>query len=171
MKKSKIGITLGIIGILLLLVTFLSPLLIMSYAEEQYFIDQYKKNKTAFEDVKNELLLILEKENATELNLVVSYDSEKGLILQYYNRTTYSVDNNKFIDANSESYNAVNESFGDCSFSKIYVTHNYVCFSEEGNHYQYIYSSEYTPETSYYAPRDDDKIHKLGDNWYLVTPN
>ena len=171
MKKSKIWIIIGIVGILLLLLTFASPLLIMYYAEEQYFIDQYKKNETAFENVKNELLLILEKENVTELNLVVSYDSEKGRILQYYDRTTYSIDKDNFIVANSENYNTVNESFGDFSFSKIYVTHNYVCFSEEGNNYQYIYSSECTPKTAHYAPRDDDKIHKLGDNWYLVTPN
>jgi len=171
MKKSKIGIILGIIGILLLLVTFLSPLLIMSYAEEQYFIDQYKKNKTAFEDVKNELLLILEKENATELNLVVSYDSEKGRILQYYNRTTYSVDNNKFIDANNASYDTIDESFGDFSFSKIYVTHNYICLSEEGNNFQYIYSSESKPQSAHYASSDNDKIYSLGDNWYLATPN
>lgn len=61
MKKSKIWIIIGIAGILLLLLTFASPLLIMYYAEEQYFIDQYKKNKAAFEDVKDELLLILEK--------------------------------------------------------------------------------------------------------------
>ena len=113
---------------LLLLLTFLSPLLIMYYAEEQYFIDQYKKNKTAFEDVKNELLLIFEKENVTELNLVVSYDIEKGRILQYYDKTTYSIVNANFIDANSESYNTVNESFGDFSFSKIYVTHNCLFF-------------------------------------------
>lgn len=54
MKKSKIRIIIGIAGIILLLLTFVSPLLIMRYAEEQYFIDQYKKNKAAFEDVKNE---------------------------------------------------------------------------------------------------------------------
>ena len=47
MKKSKIWIIIGIAGILLLVLTFVSPLLIMYYAEEQYFIDQYKKNKTA----------------------------------------------------------------------------------------------------------------------------
>lgn len=140
-------------------------------AEEQYFIDQYKKNKAAFEDVKNELLLILEKKNVTELNLVVSYDSEKGLILQYYDTTTYSIDHDNLIDANGESYNIVNESFGDFSFSKIYVTHNYICLSEEGNNYQYIYSVDYKSDAAHYAPRDDDKIHRLGDNWYLVTPN
>lgn len=171
MKKSKIWIIIGIAGILLLLLTFASPLLIMYYAEEQYFIDQYKKNKAAFEDVKDELLLILEKTNVTELNLVVSYDSEKGRILQYYNRTTYSIDNDNFIDANGENYDIVNESFGDFSFSKIYVTHNYICLSEEGNSYQYIYSVDFKPDAAHYAPRDDDKIHRLGDNWYLVTPN
>lgn len=171
MKKSKIWIIIGIAGILLLLLTFASPLLIMYYAEEQYFIDQYKKNKAAFEDVKDELLLILEKTNVTELNLVVSYDSKKGRILQYYNRTTYSIDNDNFIDANGESYDIVNESFGDFSFSKIYVTHNYICLSEEGNNYQYIYSVDFKPDAAHYAPRDDDKIHRLGDNWYLVTPN
>lgn len=32
--------------------TVASPFLIMYYAEEQYFIKQYKKNKVAFEDVK-----------------------------------------------------------------------------------------------------------------------
>ena len=171
MKKSKIWIIIGIVGILLLLLTFASPLLIMYYAEEQYFIDQYKKNETAFENVKNELLLILEKENVTELNLVVSYDSEKGRILQYYDRTTYSIDKDNFIDANGESYNAINESFGDFSFSKIYVTHNYICLSEEGNNFQYIYSSESKPQSAHYASSDNDKIHSLGDNWYLVTPN
>ncbi len=171
MKKSKIRIIIGIAGILLLLLTFASPLLIMYYAEEQYFIDQYKKNKAAFEDVKDELLLILEKTNVTELNLVVSYDREKGHILQYYNRTTYSIDNDNFIDANGESYDIVNESFGDFSFSKIYVTHNYICLSEEGNNYQYIYSVDYKPDAAHYAPRDDDKIHKLGNDWYLITPN
>lgn len=171
MKKSKIRIIIGIAGILLLLLTFASPLLIMYYAEEQYFIDQYKKNKAAFEDVKDELLLILEKTNVTELNLVVSYDREKGRILQYYNRTTYSIDNDNFIDANGESYDIVNESFGDFSFSKIYVTHNYICLSEEGNNYQYIYSVDYKPDAAHYAPRDDDKIHKLGNDWYLITPN
>ena len=171
MKKSKIRIIIGIAGIILLLLTFVSPLLIMRYAEEQYFIDQYKKNKAAFEDVKNELLLILEKTNVTELNLVVSYDSEKGRILQYYNRTTYSVDHDNFIDANGESYDIVNESFGDFSFSKIYVTHNYICLSEEGNNFQYIYSSESKPQSAHYASSDNDKIHSLGDDWYLVTPN
>ena len=156
MKKSKIWIIIGIAGILLLVLTFVSPLLIMYYAEEQYFIDQYKKNKAAFEDVKDELLLILEKTNVTELNLVVSYDREKGRILQYYNRTTYSIDNDNFIDANGESYDIVNESFGDFSFSKIYVTYNYICLSEEGNNYQYIYSVDYKPDAAHYAPRDDD---------------
>ena len=171
MKKSKIWIIIGIAGILLLLLTFASPLLIMYYAEEQYFIDQYKKNKAAFEDVKNELLLIFEKTNVTELNLVVSYDSEKGRLLQYYNSTTYSVDHDNFIDANSESYNIVNESFGDFSFSKIYVTNNYICLSEEGNNYQYIYSKDFKPDAAHYAPQDDNKIHKLGNDWYLITPN
>ena len=70
MKKSKIWIIIGIVGILLLVLTFVSPLLIMYYAEEQYFIDQYKKNKTAFEDIKDELFLALERENLSELNLV-----------------------------------------------------------------------------------------------------
>lgn len=124
--------------------TVASPFLIMYYAEEQYFIKQYKKNKVAFEDVKNELLLILDETNVTELNLVVSYDSEKGCILQYYNRTTYSIDHDNFIDANGESYIIVDKSFSDYSLSKIYVTH--------------------------YAPRNDDKIHKFGDDWYLITP-
>lgn len=171
MKKSKIWTIIGIIGILLLLLTFANPILIMYYAEEQYFIDQYKKNKTAFEEVKDDLLLTLEKENVTELNLVVSYDSEKGRILQYYDRTTYSIDKDNFIDANNKSYNAVNESFGDFCFSKIYVTHNYICLSEEGNNYQYIYSSEHKPKSAHYASSDNDKIHSLGDNWYLVRPN
>ena len=117
----------------------------MYYAEEQYFIKQYKKNKAAFEDVKNELLLILDETNVTELNLVVSYDSEKGCILQYYNRTTYSIDHGNFIDANGESYIIVDKSFSDYSLSKIYV--------------------------SQYAPRNDDKIHKFGNDWYLITPN
>lgn len=81
----------------------------------------------------------MDETNVTELNLVVSYDSEKGCILQYYNRTTYS------IDANGESYIIVDKSFSDYSLSKIYVTH--------------------------YAPRNDDKIHKLGNDWYLITPN
>lgn len=170
MKKSKIRIIIGIAGIILLLLTFVSPLLILRYKEEQYFIDQYKKNKAAFEDVKNELLLILEKTNETELNLVVSYDREKGRILQYYNRTTYSIDNDNFIDANGESYDIVNESFGDFSFSKINVTHNYICLSEEGNNYQYIYSKDFKPDAAHYAPQDDDKIHKLGNDWYLITP-
>ena len=161
MKKSKIWIIIGIVGILLLLLTFTSPLLIMYYAEEQYFIDQYKKNETAFESVKNELLLILEKENVTELNLVVSYDSEKGRILQYYDRTTYSVDSNKFIDANNANYNTIDESFGDSSFSKIYVTHNYICLSEEGNNYQFIYCSNTKPDSAHYASSDNDKIWKL----------
>lgn len=171
MKKSKIWIVLGIAGIFLLLLTFASPLLIMYYTEKQYFIDQYKKNKTAFENVKNELLLILEKENVTELNLIVSYDSEKGLILQYYDRTTYAIDKDNFIDANGEDYNAINESFGDFSFSKIYVTHNYICLSEEGNNYQYIYSKDLKLDSAHYAPQGDDKIHKLGNDWYLITPN
>ena len=92
MKKSKFWIVIGIAAILLLLLTFVSPLLIMYYSDEQYFIDQYKKNKTAFEEVKNELLQTLEKEDVSELNLVVSYDSEKGRLLQRYDRTTYSVD-------------------------------------------------------------------------------
>lgn len=92
MKKSKIWIVIGIAGILLLLLTFAAPILIMYYAEEQYFIDKYKKNKTAFEDVKNELLLTLESENLSELNLVICYDGESGRLLQHYDRTTYSVD-------------------------------------------------------------------------------
>ena len=171
MKKSKIWIIIGIASILLLLLTFASPFLIMYYAEEQYFIDQYKKNKAAFEDVKNELLLILEETNATELNLVVSYDSEKGCILQYYNRTTYYINNDNFIDANGESYSIVDKSFGDYGLSKIYVTHNYICLSEEGNNYQYIYSVDFKPDAAHYAPQDDDKIHKLGNHWYLITQN
>lgn len=113
--------------------TVASPFLIMYYAEKQYFIKQYKKNKAAFEDVKNELLLILDE------------NSEKGCILQYYNRTTYSIDHDNFIDANGESYIIVDKSFSDYSLSKIYVTH--------------------------YAPRNDDKIHKFGNDWYLITPN
>ena len=116
-------------------------------------------------------MLILEKENVTELNLVVSYDSEKGRILQYYDRTTYSIDKDNFIDANGESYNTIDESFGDFSFSKIYVTHNYICLSEEGNNFQYIYSSESKPQSAHYASSDNDKIDSLGDDWYLVTPN
>ena len=171
MKKSKIWIVIGSVGILLLLLTFASPFLIMYYAEEQYFVDQYKKNKNAFKDVKDELLLTLERENATKLNLVICYDDENGRLLQHYDRTTYSVDYSHPIDANRESYNIVNNSFGDYGLSKIYVTPNYICLSEEGNNYQFIYSSECTPESAHYAPRDDDKIHRLGDNWYLITPN
>ncbi|MDD5949777.1 MAG: hypothetical protein PUC39_08650, partial [Lachnospiraceae bacterium] len=92
-------------------------------------------------------------------------------ILQYYDRTTYSIDNDDFIDANGQNYSIVNESFGDFSFSKIYVTHNYICLSEEGNNYQYIYSVDFKPDAAHYAPQDDDKIHKLGNDWYLITPN
>lgn len=135
--------------------TFASPLLIMYYTEKQYFIDQYKKNKTAFENVKNELLLILEKENVTELNLIVSYDSEKGCILQYYNRTTYYIDNDNFIDANGEIYSIVDKSFGDYGLSKIYVTHNYICLSEEGNNYQYIYSVDFKPDAAHNSNVDN----------------
>lgn len=86
-------------------------------------------------------------------------------------RRTYSIDNDNFIDANNESYNIVNESLGDSSFSKIYVTNNYICLSEEGNNYQYIYSKDFKPDAAHYAPQDDDKIHKLGNDWYLITPN
>lgn len=171
MKKSKIWIVIGIAGILLLLLTFAAPILIMYYAEEQYFIDKYKKNKTAFEDVKNELLLTLESENLSELNLVICYDGESGRLLQHYDRTTYSVDYSHPIDANGECYSIVDKSFDDYGLSKIYVTQNYICLSEEGNNYQFIYSSKYIPEAAHYAPRDDDKIYRLGDNWYLVTPN
>ena len=89
MKKSKIWIVIGSVGILLLLLTFASPFLIMYYAEEQYFVDQYKKNKNAFKDVKDELLLTLERENATKLNLVICYDDENRRLLQHYDRTTY----------------------------------------------------------------------------------
>lgn len=171
MKEPKIWIMIGIIGILLLLLTFVSPLLIMHYAEEQYFIDQYKKNKAAFEDVKDELLHTLEEENATELNLVIDYDNEKGRLIQHYDKTSYSVDYSHPIDANSESYNAVDESFENYGLSKIYVTHNYICFSEEGNNYQYIYSSEYKPKSAHYGNCENSKIHSLGNNWYLVTPD
>lgn len=170
-KKSKIWTVIGIVGILLLLLTFASPILIMYYAEEQFFIDQYKKNKTAFNDVKDDLLYTLEKENVSDLNLVVDYDSKKGLLLQHYDRTSYSVDYSHPIDANSESYVAVNESFGDYSFSKIYVTNDYICLSEENNNFQYIYSSECKPKSAHYASSENDKIHSLGDNWYLVTPD
>ena len=118
MKKSKIWIVIGSVGILLLLLTFASPFLIMYYAEEQYFVDQYKKNKNAFKDVKDELLLTLERENATKLNLVICYDDENGRLLQHYDRTTYPVDYSHPIDANRESYNIVNNSFGDYGLSK-----------------------------------------------------
>lgn len=170
MKKSKISIVIGIAGILLLILTFVSPLLIMYYAGEQYFIDQYKKNKIAFEDLKNKLLLILENEKATELNLVVCNDGENGRLLQHYDRSAYSVDYSHPINANGESYNIVDVSLGDFCFSKIYVTQNYICLSEESNNCQYIYLSEYTPESAYYVPHDD-KIHKLGDNWYRLHQN
>lgn len=171
MKKSKIGIAIVIMGIFLLLLTFISPLLIMYYSKEQYFIDQYKKNKDSFEDVKNELLSILAKDGVTELNLVVSYDSEKGLILQYYDRTSYSVADSQSIDANSESYNAVDTAFGSYGLSKIYVTYNYICLSEESSNYQYIYSADRKPDSAYYGNSDNIKVHSLGNNWYLVTPN
>ncbi len=45
MKKSKIWIVIGIAGILLLLLTFAAPILIMYYAEEQYFLTNTKKIK------------------------------------------------------------------------------------------------------------------------------
>ena len=86
-------------------------------------------------------------------------------------RTTYLVDYSHPIDANSESYSIVDKSFGDYGLSKIYVTHNYICLSEEGNNYQYIYSVDFKPDAAHYAPQDDDKIHKLGNDWYLITPN
>lgn len=168
MKKSKFWIAISIIAILLLLLIFVSPILVMYYAEEQYFIDQYKKNRTAFEDVKNELLLTLEKEKVTELNLVICYDSEGKRLLQHYDRTSYSVDYSHLIDANGDSYNLVDESFGGYGLSKIYVTQDYICLSEEGNNYQYIYSSEYKPQLAHYASSGNHKIHTLGDNWYLA---
>ena len=171
MKKLKIWTVIGIVGILLLLFTFISPLLIMYYAEEQYFVDQYKKNKTAFENVKNELLLILETEKETELNLVVCYNTKNGRLLQRYDSSAYSVDYTRPIDANDENYDAIDNAFSDFSLSKIYVTQNYICFSEEGNNYQYIYSLERKPNSAHYAPQDNDKIHELGNNWYLITPN
>lgn len=171
MKKSKIWTIIGIVGILLLLFTFISPLLIMHYAEEQYFIDQYKGNKTAFENVKNELFLILDNKKETELSLVVCYDTKNGRLLQHYNRSSYSIDYSHPIDANGENYDVIDSAFGDFGLSKIYVTENYICLSEEGNNYQYIYSLECKPESAHYAPRDDDEIHELGNNWYLITPN
>ena len=117
------------------------------------------------------LFLTLERENLSELNLVICYDDENGRLLQHYDRSTYSVDYGHPIDANGESYSIVDKSFGDYGLSKIYVTQNYICISEEGNNYQFIYSSEYIPQSAHYAPGDNDKIHKLGDNWYLVTPH
>lgn len=166
-----IWLTITIITFILFLLVFFSPLLVLYYAEEQYFIDQYKKNKAAFETVKNELFLTLKNENLTELNLVICYDSEKGRLLQHYDRAAYSVDYSRSIDANGENYSLIDKSFGDCGLSKIYVTKNYICFSEEGNNYQFIYSSERTPKTAHYAPKGNHKIHKLGGNWYLAAPH
>lgn len=153
--------TISIVTVLLFLLVFFSPLLILHYAEEQYYVDQYKKNKAAFEDVKNELLLALEKENVSELNLVVCYDGENGRLLQHYDRSAYSVDYIHPMDANRESYRMVGKSFVDFGLSKIYVTNNYICLSEEGNHYQFIYSSEYTPVSPHYAP---DYEHTASQN-------
>lgn len=164
-------LTITIITVFLFVLVFISPLLILKYAEEQYFIDQYKKNKTAFEDVKTELLLALEQEDAKELNLVICYDGENGRLLQHYDHTTYSVDYSHPIDANGDSYDIVDKCFGDFGLSKIYVTQNYICLAEEGNNYQYIYSSERAPKSAHYAPHNDDIIRKLGNNWYLVRPN
>lgn len=169
-KIRKTILAVAIIAVILFLLIFISPLLVMHYAEKQYFVDQYRKNRTAFEDVKDELLLTLEKENASELNLIICHDSENGRLLQHYDRAIYSVDYSHPIDANGKNYDIIDKSFGDYSFSKIYVTKNYVCLSEEGNNYQYIYSSEYTPESAHYAGRDTDKIYRLGGDWYLITP-
>lgn len=47
----------------------------------------------------------------------------------------------QLLDTNGESYNIINNSFGDYGLNKIYVTQNYICLSEEGNNYQFIYSS------------------------------
>ena len=158
------------IALILFLLSFISPLLILYYAEEQYYIDSFEKNKDAFELVKDELLLTLKEKDADELDLVICYDSENGRLLKQFNHSTHSVDDSETIDANTDSYNSITEAFGDCCFNKISVAHNYVCFSEEGNNYQYIYSAEYTPESAHYGRKDDDKIHRLGDDWYLVTP-
>lgn len=96
----------------------------MYYAEEQYFVDQYKKNKNAFKDVKDELLLTLERENATKLNLVICYDDENRRLLQHYDRTTYPVDYSHPFDANRESYNIVKE----CNSSVIFDDPNDVVY-------------------------------------------
>lgn len=163
-KKPILIIT--IIAAIIYLLVFISPLLILYYAEEQYFVDKYNENKNAFATVKNELLYILEHENVAELKLSVSYDSDNNLFLHHYHDREYILS----ADTNSEAYNLINESFGDFMWSKVYVSENYIIFSEEGNNYQFIYCKDKSPETMIYG-NNDNKIRKLGDDWYLIVPN
>jgi len=162
-KKPLLIIT--IIAAILSLFVFISPLLILSYAEEQYFIDKYHENEKAFTCVKNELLSILEQENTEELKLSVSYHSGNRFLHHYHDKEDIIS-----IDANSEAYNLIHESFGDFCWSKVYISENYINFSEEGNNYQFIYSKDKSPETMIYG-NYNNKILKLGNDWYLIVPN
>lgn len=156
-------IVLALIVLILAVLALIMPLYIMYFAEEQYLVDKYKQNKDAFATVKTELLYMLEQENADELDLEVSYDSEGKRIFHYYQDNDHICT----VDANTEAYNLIDHSFGDLCWDKIYISENYINFAEERNNYQYIYCEDMSSANKIYG-NGDHKIRKLGDGWYLV---
>lgn len=156
-------IVLVLIVLILAVLALIMPICIMYFAEEKYLVDKYKQNKHAFATVKTELLYMLEQENEDELDLKISYDSEGKRIFHYYQDTDHICT----VDANTEAYNLIDHSFGDLCWDKVYVSENYINFSEEGNNYQYIYCENLSSTTMIYG-NNAHKIRKLGDGWYLV---
>lgn len=156
-------IALVLILLVLVVLVLTMPLFIMYFAEEQYLIDKYKENKDAFATVKTELLYMLEQENANELDLEISYDSKGKRIFHPYQKT----DHISAIDATTKAYDLIDSSFGDLCWNKIYISANFINFSEEGNVYQYIYCEKLSSATRIYG-NGDHRIRKLEDGWYLV---
>lgn len=165
MRTRKLIFIIMIMTALLFALLFISPLLVPRYAEEQYFTDQYNKNKDAFTTVKNELLHELERENKDILELAVSYDPDGNCILYHDEDKTHII----AADTSTEAYCSIAGCFGSFVWNKARISEHYIDLSEEGNNYQYVYCENQCPETMIYGSQNDIKIHNLGDGWYLIV--
>lgn len=169
MKKDtkKIVMTLGVVAVIVLILICIRPLLLFFNAEERYLIDKYKENKEAFAIVQDQLLSVLAQENAEELNLYISYDSDGNPFL-------HSVSDKKDVipvDLTAQAYRQIADSFGDEYWNKVYIGEKHITLSAEGNNCQFVYSENQTPETGIYGSGDNNqKIRKLGNDWYLIMP-
>lgn len=157
----------GAIVILIPLAIFIYVVVSFLDADNRYNIEEFEKEKAAFECVVEYAIDLYNEFGKANLYIQVGRN-EDGIALHRAGEESNELEIDNEL---KENLLRVKETFGDSGWNNLYVTKQGVTFSMEGNNYAFIYTFDGKSPDYMNDPEEwfDISSRSLDDGWYYVT--